>query len=204
MNEFIRHFTYRIYTWDDSRMLSSYTKIRISIVIGICIAVIGVFVLFRRDRVPYVANFDACVAAGYSTVDSFPRRCLDGNSVVYTEDIGTLADMLETIRIEMPIRNTILTNPVIIDGEVTSSWFEYGPIEVTLVDERGTILGTSVAEKQNIARDGSDFVRFSAKLAWELADSTSIKGTLILRASKEKREDIPQEVRVPHFLRFVQ
>ena len=172
--------------------------------IGICIAVIGLFVLFRRDRGTHVADFDACVAAGYSTIDSLPRRCLDGNSVVHIEDIGTLADMLNVIQIETPIRNTILTNPVIIDGEVIPSWFEHSSLEVILVDESGTILGTSVAEKQHAIPDDSRFVRFSAKLAWELGKSTSIKGTLILRASKEKKEDAPQEVRIPYFLRFVQ
>lgn len=188
--------------WHNSAMFSQFTKIRILVVIGIfCLA--GVFyIFFYRDRTKNIANFDECVAGGYAVIESLPRRCLDPDAIVHTEDVGTMVEMQHLIRIKVPERNTIMVDPLIVDGEVHESWFRQGSIEALLVDEKDIVLGRSTLEAQQKIR-GTEFVRFSGKFNWELKDDVSVKGTIILRARNSGIgiKNVPQEVRMPVFLR---
>ncbi len=180
-------------------MLSKYTKIRIAIVVAIGVIATILFLFFHRDRTKDIADFDECVLGGYTVIDSVPRRCLDRNSVVHTEDVGTLVEMQSVIRIKTPERNTIMVSPILLDGEVNESWFTYGPVETMLIDEKGVTLGQSILEPQQKTA-GTEFVRFSGKFDWGLQDPTSMKGTLIIRQRNAGGAKAPQEVRMPVFL----
>ncbi|TSD01583.1 MAG: Uncharacterized protein Greene07144_164 [Parcubacteria group bacterium Greene0714_4] len=179
-------------------MLSQYTKIRMIIAIIVCLFLIGVFLFVRRDKTVRVATFDECIKAGYAVIDSFPKRCLDNESIVHIEDVGNMVEMQNEIQINAPERNTVITANLVILGKARKDWFVDGKISGSLVDTEGIVLGQFVAEaeKGNINKTLREF---SGKMIWRLRDTDALKGSIVLK--KGKVTGTGSEIRMPVFLR---
>lgn len=179
-------------------MLSQYTKIRIAIVVVICIVLLGIFLFLHRDRNIKVSSFDECAAAGYAVIDSLPARCLDSESTVHTEDVGNIVEMQDQIKITAPSRNTVIISPLVVTGEARKEWFTRGEMLGLIVADDDVVLGKIVLEIEK-GHEAEAWREFSGKIEWSLRDTDALKGTIVLKKAGAVGEK--NEIRMPIFLR---
>jgi len=167
-------------------MFSRYTKIRFFIVVTICIVVAGLFILFRGER-ERVTTFDECVRKGHGVLASFPRQCIDADGDVHVENIGNALEMQDRIQVASPEPNTIILQPLIIEGVARSDWFKNNSFLVEITDADGTVLGAGIAMQQSELQL-DDFRRFSAKVDWRPDETSATRGFVLLKKGGGKDE----------------
>ncbi|PCI21313.1 hypothetical protein COB64_00320 [Candidatus Wolfebacteria bacterium] len=164
-------------------------QVIIVIIVLIILGILGFSILNNNrhaQRVDIVvSNFDECVAAGNSVMESYPGQCRHGDEL-FIQNIGNELEKIDIIRINMPRPTLLIESPLVIEGNARGPWFSEGSFPIELIDADGVIIAQGIATVEGDART-EDFVKFSGILEFEKPDSGN-KGTLILRKSNPSGE----------------
>ncbi|MDO8668904.1 MAG: Gmad2 immunoglobulin-like domain-containing protein [Candidatus Buchananbacteria bacterium] len=143
-----------------------------------------------------VTNFEECAALGQPIVESYPRQC-QFNGQNFVEDIGNGLAKADLIRVDNPLPNQKINNPVIISGVARGYWFFEASFPVNVYDDNSNLLGTGIAQAQSDWMT-TDFVPFSLTL--QFSQPQTAKGVLILR--KDNPSGLPEnedQLEIPIF-----
>ncbi len=114
---------------------------------------------------PMISFLD-CEGAGYTVVESYPRKCTGPDGEVFTEDIGNEIAKADLIKITAPRPNDTIVSPATITGQARGTWFFEGEFTIYLED----VLGQTIGQASAIA-DGDwmteEFVSFSTTLTFD-------------------------------------
>lgn len=136
-----------------------------------------------------VTNFEECVAAGNSVMESYPRKC-SHNGVTYTENIGNELEKSNLIRIDSPRPNESIQSPLSITGEARGNWFFEASFPITIKDENGQVIVQSFATAQGEWMT-TEFVPYKAKITFSVEQNmVGKKGTLVLQ--KDNPSGLPE------------
>ena len=171
----------------------------ISLLLGIAVVILVLnYPLARNDednQPKAITNFKECVESGNPVQESFPRKCSSGGQT-FTEDL----DRLETanVRVFTPVKNQIVSSPLVILGEARGNWFFEASFPITIQDDAGRELGQGIAQAKGEWMT-TDFVLFEATLTFSPPSPDT--GTLILH--KDNPSGLPEnDDRVEMPLRF--
>ncbi len=168
-------------------------KIFIKIIAGIsslAILSVGVFVFSAEN----ITTFNEC-AEKFEIIESYPRVCFNQSNERFVEDIGTLLEKEDLIRISGLDPHKKVTNPIIIEGEARKEWFFDGTFPLRVESSDGRILGVSDAQALDEAING-DFIRFKAILHFTKGKTNS--GNLILEKNNQTGDpEKNDELRMP-------
>ena len=164
-------------------------KTLILLIIIIVFGIIAYFTIFKSDetQITDINNFEECVFAGYSVMESYPRKCKLPDGKIFTEEIGNELEKLDLIKIDNPRPNQVIENPLYVTGEARGFWFFEADFPVKLFDDNGFLLGVTPAQASG-AWMTEDFVAFKATLLFAVP-STS-KGKLVLE--KDNPSGLPE------------
>lgn len=144
------------------------------------------FFFQKQEKLAQVTNFEECVAAGNTVMESYPAQCR-ANGQTFTQDIGNEIEKMDLIQITQPRPNTAITSPLTVQGNARGSWFFEGTFEVYVLDENGTEIARSFAQAQDDWMT-EDFVYYESNLMFE--KPTTAKGTLVLE--KNNASGLPE------------
>lgn len=164
-------------------------KIFIPIIIVILIAAgaVGYFTLSKKRQNNQVennnnnniliSNFDECVKAGYSIMESYPRQCKTPDGKTFIENIGNEIEKNDLIRASNPRPNQTIESPLTITGEARGYWYFEASFPAELVDANGKQLAIMpiMATEDWMTEN---FVPFNAVFNFSMP--TTATGTLIL------------------------
>lgn len=142
-----------------------------------------------------VNDFQDCVEAGYSVLESYPRQCKTPDNKTFTEDIGNELEKMDLIKIENPRPNQIIQSPLLIKGQARGFWFFEADFPIKLLAEDWSVMATAIAQAQSDWMT-EDFIPFTATL--DFPPSLSGKATLVLE--KDNPSGLPEnadELRIP-------
>ena len=163
-------------------------KTLIFLIIIIVFGIIAYFTIFKpgETQITDINNFEECVSAGYSVMESYPRRCeMDGK--IFTEDIGNELEKLDLIKVDNPRPNQAIESPLYITGEARGFWFFEADFPVKLFDDNGFLLGVTPAQASGDWMT-EDFVAFKATLLFAVPSTP--KGKLVLE--KDNPSGLPE------------
>ncbi|HRN70959.1 MAG TPA: Gmad2 immunoglobulin-like domain-containing protein [Candidatus Woesebacteria bacterium] len=161
----------------------------LSIIFILVLAGAAIYFFFffqKQEQIAQVTNFEECVTAGNPIMESYPAQC-HANGQTFTQDIGNEIEKMDLIQIIQPRPNTIVTSPLIIQGNARGNWFFEGTFEVYILDENGTEIARSFAQAQEDWMT-ENFVYYESKLIFE--KPTTVKGTLVLE--KQNASGLPE------------
>ena len=118
-----------------------------------------------------VKSFEACVAAGYPVMESYPRQCKTQDGRTYAEE-PTPAQVAAMITYKnASVADVVVTNPT--PGAVTGKtftvtgkargWYFEASFPVKVLDANGKVLATGIAQAQSDWMT-SEFVAFKAPI----------------------------------------
>jgi hypothetical protein len=175
-------------TYNESKM-----KKLIFLLLVVCLGGLGIWYLKGRPSLPSpITSFEECVAAGFPVMESYPGQCR-ANGQTFVEDVGEISKqptLDETIRVDNPHPDQLISSPLTISGQARGTWFFEASAPVQLVDETGTVLAESSIEAQGEWMTEA-FVEFSGQLVFDSGQSKA--GTLIVQ--NDNPSDIPENSR---------
>jgi len=122
-------------------------------------------------------KFDRCVSMGNPVMESYPRRCKDGQQT-YTEYIGNELSKLDLIKTNSPRPNSLISSPLIISGEARGTWYFEADFPVELRDGNDEVIAQGVATAKTDWMT-EEFVEFYLEL--EFAIPSTEYGSLIFK-----------------------
>ena len=143
-----------------------------------------------------ISSFKECLESGYPVMESYPRQCQNIEGKLFVENIGNELEKIDLIRVEHPRPNQGVDSPLLVKGEARGTWFFEGDFPIKLLDRKGNVIGTAVAQAQDEWMT-EDFVLFEAIIIFQKPTTGGI-GTLILE--KDNPSGLPEnddELRVP-------
>lgn len=143
----------------------------------------------KKALAPVVTNFEECVAAGNTVMESYPRQCRHGEQT-FVENIGNELDKANLIRISSPRPNQGISSPLTITGEARGNWFFEASFPVTLEDANGRTIAQGIATAQSDWMT-TEFVPYEATLTFALNTvAKNSKGALVLH--KDNPSGLPE------------
>lgn len=124
---------------------------------------------------PSVTNYNECVQAEGQITLMYPAQCTY-NGQTFVQQIVS-SDLSDQIVLEYPIKDTLITSPLIVKGTAGGSWFFEGSFLVTLNDSSGNEITHGLATANGDWMT-SDFVDFSVTLNFDTPDMK--RGELVL------------------------
>ena len=164
-------------------------------IVGLAAGVLGVGIYFLLHPLatPIVSNvlsFEACVAAGYPVMETYPRQCKTPDGRTYTEDIviaPTYSNAsADNIKVETPYPGAVTGKAFGIRGEARGTWYFEASFPIFLIGKDGKVLATAVAQAQGDWMT-TEFVPFQADMT--VPESYIGPATLILK--KDNPSGIP-------------
>ncbi len=132
----------------------------------------------RPTELPFaVDSFETCSTAGNPIMESYPQQCRAADGTVYMEDIGNELEKLDLILINTPRPNAVIRSPLQIEGEARGPWFFEADFPIELMDNKGEIIGTAIAQAQGEWMT-EEFVPFTATLTF--TKPAGCRGDLVL------------------------
>lgn len=159
-----------------------------NILLGILIVAVlagGIYFFLKRNYTPLITDFWGCVDAGYPVMESYPRKCSVGGKT-FTEDIGNELEKRDSITIDSPRPNQVVSSPLSMSGEARGYWYFEADFPVELLDGNGKRIGMAVATAEGDWMT-EKFVPFGATLEFESPETET--GALILH------KDNPSDLR---------
>ena len=165
------------------------------IAFGVILLIIAGLSYWFSDRVPAIANFAECVAAGNPVMESYPRQCKTKGGESFREDIGNELEKDDLIRVSSPRPNTVITSPLTVKGMARGNWFFEASFPVRLFNGNGEKISQGIAQAEGEWMT-TDFVPFKVTLTF--ATPTTTTGTLLL--DKDDPSGLPENedaLRIP-------
>jgi hypothetical protein len=151
---------------------------KIIIAIGVLILIAVGYFGWQLYNIKQITSFDACVAAKYPVLDSYPPQCTTPDGRVFTLEIGNEQKFTDLIKLTNPRPNQKVASPLSIKGEARGSWFFEATFPVELIDDNNTSLGKGFASAQGDWMTES-FVPFHVELPF--INASTPKGKLIIK-----------------------
>lgn len=114
----------------------------------------------------YINNFQDCLNARYTIMETFPRVCKTPDGRIFAEDIGNQVEKNDLIQVTEPQANNEISTPVLIKGQARGSWFFEASFPVEVWDENKSIISTGIAQAKSDWMT-NDFVPFEAIIDFE-------------------------------------
>ncbi len=112
-------------------------------------------------------------------MESYPRQCRYGDQT-FVEEIGNTIELIDTIQLDSPRPNEVVTSPLTLTGQARGYWFFEATFPVSLVNWDGLIIAEGYA-----TADGEwmteDFVPFTAELTFTKPELYPERGAVILQ-----------------------
>jgi len=142
-----------------------------------------------------ITNFERCLEAGYSVMESYPRQCRGPEDKLFVENIGNELEKSDLIVVNNPRPNQEITSPLLIEGEARGVWFFEGDFPVRLYKNDGTLIAEHYVSAQGEWMAES-FVGFTGEL--EFGFPNTKEGVLILEKDNSSGiVDYNNELRIP-------
>jgi hypothetical protein len=132
-----------------------------------------------------VDNFEECLEAGFSVMESYPRQCRDGAGNLFTEEVAD--DRLIILDYPQPEQN--ISSPLKLTGRARGTWFFEASFPVILTNWDGLIIAETHATALSDWMT-EDFVEFEATIDFENDNTVSNRGSLILQ--KDNPSGLPE------------
>src|SRR3989338_6962652 len=118
------------------------------VVVAVLLVVFALW--WRMGKQPHApsTSFEECVAAGNPVMESYPRRCRDGENT-FVENIGNELEKANLIRITTPRPHQTIESPLTITGEARGNWFFEASFPVVLTNWDGLIFAQGVAQAKS-------------------------------------------------------
>jgi hypothetical protein len=182
-----------------------------TLILGLTILGVLMYLAFGKDLVrpkPETSNkpayqpteqgattYEECVAEGGVMIMIYPGQCTAKNGKSFTQDIGNEMEKSDLIISENPRPGEVVTSPLIIEGQARGTWFFEANFSITVEDENGNVLATTVATALDEWMT-TEFVPFTATATFE--KTATKKGTLVLhKANASDLEDNEDSLIVP-------
>ncbi|OHA89274.1 MAG: hypothetical protein A2653_01095 [Candidatus Zambryskibacteria bacterium RIFCSPHIGHO2_01_FULL_43_25] len=157
-------------------------------VVIIVVLAVGVYWVAKNDNaIDLVADFESCAAKGNPIMESYPRQCRTKDGKVFVEDIGNELEKVDLIRVSDPRPNQKIGNPVTVSGEARGYWYFEASFPIQVVDSKGNVLGTGIAQAQNDWMT-EEFVPFKVEVEFSAPDTS--EGKLLLK--KDNPSGLPE------------
>lgn len=150
--------------------------------LGVLVVVIGVLFWLTKGEPIIITSFQECADAGFPIMESYPRRCSDGNQT-FTEDII----LNDKIRVELPRSGDKISNPVKVKGEARGNWYFEASFPIRLYDANGKELAIGIAQAQGEWMT-TEFVPFELELSYPTPET--LTGTLVFQ--KDNPSGLPE------------
>ncbi|HRH22809.1 MAG TPA: Gmad2 immunoglobulin-like domain-containing protein [Candidatus Paceibacterota bacterium] len=163
--------------------------------IAIFASCVLLYLLFSTDmiRSQKVYDFESCLAYGNPVMESHPRQCRDKDGVVYAEKIVSFDDSL--VRVDFPLKDSLVTSPLVIKGEARGFWFFEASFPISLVDEDGNVLASHYATAEGDWMT-EEYVPFLSSLSFSVSKET--RGFVVLKKDNPSGDsERDAEVRLP-------
>lgn len=173
--------------------MSNKVFIIIVLIILIAAGAVGYFAAvrkdenYKKDNNVIMANFEECVKAGYSVMESFPRQCKTPDGKAFTEYIGNEIEKINLIKVTNPRPNQVIESPLMITGEARGYWYFEASFPAELIDANGErIFITPVMTTEEWMTE--NFVSFKTILTFPVPKTET--GKLILH--KDNPSGLPE------------
>lgn len=177
-------------------------RIFITTLIILAIIIIGAFLIWPADnKKTAVADYDACVAAGYPILESFPEQCRTPDGTVFIKSPDRVEEVSnQPIRVRNVSDNQVIESPFVVRGEARGNWYFEATFPITLLDANGKKLAETYATAQGEWMTESFVPFISEPLTFTSATAT---GTLVINnANASGLPENSKELRIP--VRFEQ
>jgi uncharacterized membrane protein YqiK len=101
----------------------------------------------------------------------------DTSGISNTDNIGNQLEKMDTIQVNTPLPNQLVSNPVIIEGKARGYWFFEGDAPVLIKDSMGNIIGQGIVRAKGNWMT-VQFVNFQAQV--NITQPQSFEGEIIL------------------------
>ncbi len=173
-------------------MTSRSTIIFAVIIVGLAILY---FAISSRGSHSIVSDFDQCVLAGYSVMESYPARCATPDGKTFVQDIGNELEKTNLIRVTNPRPHQTVNTPFLVQGEARGFWYFEATFPVKLIDEEDNMIWQHYAQAQGEWMT-EDFVPFEVLVDADVSGFK--KGFLILEKSNPSDlSEYADELRIP-------
>lgn len=169
-------------------MSETHSWRRIALVLCVLVVVFVAAFNYWDERVSNApsVDFQSCLQAGNPIMESYPRRCTSGGET-FVEDLGTILEKDQLIRVIEPRPNSVVSSPLSVLGTARGTWFFEGSFPVILEAEDGTVLASGVATALSEWMT-EDFVPFKTTFTFDAGAGGHAK--LILK--KDNPSGLPQ------------
>lgn len=139
-------------------------------------------------------TFEACVAAGYPVLESFPRQCRTPDGQTFTEP-PERAELDDRLYVDSPLPDAVVRSPLVVSGAARGPWYFEASFPVRLVDGHDQEITVRPAHAQGEWMT-PEYVPFLVRL--EFTPPQTATGTVVLE--KDNPSGLPEhaaELRVP-------
>ncbi len=179
-------------------------KAHILIIILLALAILGAAAWFFMSAspveesappAPEVLSFEACAAAGYPVMESYPRQCRTPDGRTYAEELPApeptyLNSSADLIRVTTPTPGSVTGKEVIVKGEARGTWYFEASFPIEIRDSAGAVIASGHADALSDWMTTS-FVPFSATLT----APTSFIGDAVLVLKNDNPSGLPENER---------
>lgn len=137
---------------------------------AIVLLLIGLFAFFYVEYVHEAKEEDPIVISGSEETEVV---------FITDENVPTLAEKFDRIRLISPIPNTLIQSPLTIKGEALGTWFFEANAPIVLIDHEYNILGEGFTTAQG-AWMTAEFVPFEGVFEFDTDMAESDEAVLIL------------------------
>jgi hypothetical protein len=144
-------------------------KFIIFLITGIILSVAIYFVYLGPKQKPidiYISNFQDCLNARYTIMESWPRACQTPDGKIFAEDIGNQVAKNDLIQVTEPQANQEISTPILIKGQARGSWFFEASFPVEIQDSDKVIIATGIAQAKTEWMT-NDFVPFEVNIDFQ-------------------------------------
>jgi hypothetical protein len=94
----------------------------------------------KAEEVKKITSFDACAAARFPVMDSYPGRCVTPDGRSFTQEIGNELEFTDLITVSNPRPNQKIISPLKITGQARGTWYFEATFPFELFDANGKSL----------------------------------------------------------------
>lgn len=148
-------------------------------IVILLIGVLGAYYFYHQQKeIREISNFDACAAAGFPVMDSYPGQCRTPDGRSFTQGIGNELQFINEILLSNPRPNQKIPSPLKIQGKAIGMWYFEGRFSAELYDKNNILLGNAILTAQGEWMT-EEFVPFEGSLKFEKPESQN--GKLIIK-----------------------
>ena len=140
-------------------------------------------------------DFETCITAGGTIMESYPERCATKDGKTFTRDIGNELEKIDLIVSAFPRPGDMIKSPLIVTGKARGYWFFEASFPAYVLNDKNEMIGVGFATADDEWMT-ENFVPFSAEVQFDAKGAKN--GFVILK--KDNPSGLPEhddELRIP-------